>query len=103
MLLIGSCGWVPHPLVSKGAVLDFFFFELLWTFFISTPQTAYLIELSVSPNQFVSHVMRTEEPHPYNPKGAAPTPNPKSLLGDLLQWYHALVCGVTQKKTRIEV
>ena len=54
----------------------------------------------VDPHQFIPHVLRTEEPHPYEPKGAPPTPNPRSLLGDLLQWYDASVRGVAGKKNR---
>jgi hypothetical protein len=43
---------------------------------------------------------QTEEPHPYKPKGAAPTINPKSLLDDLQEWYHAPVRGITGKKKK---
>jgi hypothetical protein len=36
--------------------------------------------------------------HSFNPKGAAPTFNPESLLRDLLQWYHASVRGIRGKE-----
>ena len=32
--------------------------------------------VSINPHEFISHVIGTEEPHPYKPKGAAPTPTP---------------------------
>jgi hypothetical protein len=57
------------------------------------------VPVAVNPNQFISHVLGTEEPHPYQPKGCGTHSQPhKFLLDELPQWYHALVCGVTEKK-----
>src|SRR5580704_15889416 len=100
--LIGSCSWVPHPLVSKGAVLDL-------TFAFFRPYlTSTSIPIRLQPTVVASRAgkskrdyfacPKTEEPHPCKPKGAAPKTHPKSLLDNLHQWYHASVRGIAGKK-----
>jgi hypothetical protein len=46
---------------------------------ITTKRNEVQMSVPVNPHQFISHVSKPEEPHPYKPKGAAPTTNPNAI------------------------